>query len=153
MRGRVNGEYASICAALHVSVHSTSAFIDGSFEDFGFPTVQESGVEAVSRSVAVGEHERLFGVQSMPCEGVKLGGVPVDLDLDLGKGHGVRRVCTLSAGCEGNVGFVILGIKILWEGSDQWSSRHVEKWPDLAIPAAWEYLSNMSSFLWMNTTK
>lgn len=112
--GRVNGEYASICTAFHVSVHPTSALVDGSFEDFGFPTVQESGVEAVPGSIAVGEHERLLGVQSVPFrEGVELGSVPVNLDLDLGKGHRVRRICTLSVDCEGNVGLVVIGIKIL----------------------------------------
>lgn len=113
MRGRVDCEYASIRAASHVSVHSTGAFIDGSLEDLCFPTVQESGVEAVSRIVAAGKHERLLGVHSTLCERVELGGVPVNLDLDLGEGHGICRVRTISVGREGNVGLVILGIKIL----------------------------------------
>lgn len=51
----------------------------------------------------------------MLCEGIEFGGVPVNLDLDLREGYGVRRVCALSVDCGGNVGFVILGIKTLSE--------------------------------------
>lgn len=92
LRGRVDGENTSICTASYVSKHPTSASINGSLEDFCFPTVQECGIEAVPGRVVVGEDERLLGVQSVLCEGVEFGGVPVDLDLDLGKGHGVRRI-------------------------------------------------------------
>ena len=63
--GRVNCENASIRTAFHVSVHSTSAFIHGPFEDFGLPAVEEGGVEAVPGSIAVGEQKRLLGVQSL----------------------------------------------------------------------------------------
>ena len=112
--GRVDSEYASIRTAFHVSEHPASAFIDGSLEDFGFPTVQECGVKAVPGSVAVGEHEGLLGVQRVLCEGVEFGGVPVNLDLDLGKGHRVPRILAFSVGCEGNVGLVVIGIVILW---------------------------------------
>jgi len=108
--GRVDGEYASVCTASHVPVHPTSAFIDSLFEDFCFPTVQERGVKAVPCSIAVGEHERLLGVQGFLCEGVEFGGVPVNLDLDLGKGHGVCRIFTLSVGRKGNVGLVVIGV-------------------------------------------
>ena len=113
LRSRVDGEYAGIRAAFRVSIHSASASIDGSLEDSSFPTVQEPGVEAVPCSVAVGEHERLFGVQSVLCEGVKLSGIPVNLDLDFGKSHRVCRICTFSVGCEGNVGLVVIRIKVL----------------------------------------
>lgn len=113
LRGRVDGEYASIRTAFHVSIHPTGALIDGSFEDIGFPTVQESGIETVPCGVAVGEYERLLGIQGLPCEGVELGCFPVNLDLDSGKGHRVGRICTLSADCGGNVGFVILKTKVL----------------------------------------
>lgn len=113
LRGRVDGEYASIRTAFHVSVHPTSAFIDCSFEDLGFPTVQESCVEAVPSSVAVREYERLLGVQSVLCEGVELDGVPMNFNLDLGKSHRVRRICALSVGRKGNVGLVVVGIEIL----------------------------------------
>ena len=112
--GRVNCENASICTAFHVSVHSTSAFIDGSFEDFGFPAVEEGCVEAVPSSIAVGEHKRLLGVQSLLCIGVDLSGVPVNLHLDLREGHRVRGVCAPSVGWEGNVRLVVVGINILW---------------------------------------
>ena len=111
---RVDGEYASVCTASHVPVHPASAFIDGSFEDFCFPTVQECGIEVVPCSIAVGEHERLLGVQGLFCEGVEFRGVPVDLDLDLGKGHRVRRIGTLSVGREGDVGLVVIGVRVLW---------------------------------------
>ena len=92
LRGRVDGENTSICTASYVSKHPTSASINGFLEDFCFPTVQECGIEAVPGRVVVGEDERLLGVQSVPCKGIELGGVPVNLDLDLGKGHGVRRI-------------------------------------------------------------
>jgi hypothetical protein len=113
LRGRVDGEDASVCTAPYVPEHSASALIDGPFEDFGFPTIQERSVEPVPGIVSVGEHERLLGVQSLLCEGVEFGGVPVNLDLDLGKGHRESRICTLSIGCEGNVGLVAIGIRIL----------------------------------------
>lgn len=48
------------------------------------------------------------------CEGVELCGVPVNFDLNLGKGHRVRRIRTLSVGCKDNVGLVVIGITILW---------------------------------------
>jgi len=114
LRGRVDGEYASVRTAFHVSVHSASAFLDGSLEHLDFPTVQECSIKAVPGSVAVGEHERLLGVQSVLCEGVELDGVPVNLDLDLGEGYRVRRICAFSVGREGNVRFVVIGIAILW---------------------------------------
>jgi len=113
LRGRVDGEYASIRTAFHVSVHSTGAFIDCSLEHLCFPTVQESCVEAVPGGVAIGEYERLFWIQSVLCEGVELGGVPMNFNLDLGKSHRVFWICALSVGCEGNVGFVVVRIKIL----------------------------------------
>jgi len=108
LRGRVDGEDAGVRTALHISVHTTGAFVDGLFKDFGFPTIQERGVKFVPGSVTIGEHKRLFGIQSLLCEGVKLSGIPMDLDLDPGKGHRVRRIFTLSVGCEGNMGLVIV---------------------------------------------
>jgi len=117
---RVDSEYASIRTAFDVPIHSASALVDGLLEDFGFPTVQECGVESVSGSVTVGEYERLLGVQGLPCERVEPRGIPVNLDLDLGKGDGVRRICALPTSCEGDVRFMVTGIKIL------------------SIPAAWE---------------
>ena len=111
---RVDGEYASVCTASHVPVHPTSAFIDGLFEDFCFPTVQERGVKAIPCSITVGEHKRLLGIQGMLCEGVEFGGVPVDLNLNLGKGHGVHRIFTLSVGRESNVGLVVIRVWVLW---------------------------------------
>jgi len=110
---RVDGEYASVCTASHVPVHPTSAFIDGLLEDFCLPTVQERGVKAMPCSIAIGEHERLLGVQGVLCEGVEFGGVPVNLDLDLGKGHGVCRVFALSVGGISNVGLVVIGVWVL----------------------------------------
>ena len=115
LRGRVEGQYASIRTAFDVPIHPASAFIDGLLEDFGFPAIQERGVEAVSSSVAVGKHERLLGIQGLLGEGVEPGCIPLNLDLDLGKGNGVRRICALSTGCEGDVSFVVPGIKILRE--------------------------------------
>ena len=115
LRGRVDGEYTSICTAFDVSIHPASALIDSLFEDFGFPTVQERGVEPIPSGISVGEHEGLLRVQSFLCEGVELSGVPVDFNLDLRKGHRVRRVCTLSIGCKCDVGFVVTRIWILWE--------------------------------------
>ena len=115
LRGRVDGEYASVCTASDVSIHPTSAFIDSSLEDFCFPTVQERGVEPIPSCIAVGKHERLPGVQSLLGEGVELGGVPVDFNLNLGEGHGMHRVCTFSICCKGDVGLVVKGIRILWE--------------------------------------
>jgi len=111
--GRVDGEYAGVCTAPHVPVHPASAFINGLLEGFCFPTVQKRGVEAVPCSIAVGEHKRLLGVEGVLCEGVEFGGVPVNLDLDLGKGHGVRRICTFSVGREGNVRLVVIGVRVL----------------------------------------
>jgi hypothetical protein len=115
LRGRVDGEYASISTAFDVPIHSTSAFIDGLLEGFGFPPVQERGIKSAASSVAIGEQERLFRVQSLPCEGVELGGIPVNLDLDLGQRYRVRRICTFSIGREDDVGFVVTGIKVLRE--------------------------------------
>lgn len=115
LRGRVDGEDASVCTASHVPEHPASAFIDGAFEDLWFPTVQERGIEVVAGSVAVGEHKRLLGVQGVLREGVEFGGVPVNFDLYLGDGYGICRVFTLSAGCEGNVGLVVIGVGVLGE--------------------------------------
>jgi len=120
LRGRVESEYASIRTALDVPIHSASAFVDGLLEDFGFPTIQECGIETVSSSVTVGKYERLLGVQGLLGEGVEPGCVPLNFNLDLGKGNGVRRICALSTGCEGDVRFMVPGIKIL------------------SIPATWE---------------
>ena len=114
LRGRVDGENASVCTALDVPEHTAGAFVDGPFEDSGFPAIQECGVKAVPGSIAVGEHERLLGVQSVLHKGIKFCGIPVDLNLDLRKGHGERRICTFSVCCEGNVGLVVIGIGILW---------------------------------------
>lgn len=113
MRARVDGEDAGVCTASYIPIHPAGAFIDGSLEGFGFPAVQKSGIEAVPGSIAVGEHERLLGVQSFLCEGVEFGGVPVNFDLDSGEGDGVCGIRTLAVGCEGDVGLVITGIKIL----------------------------------------
>jgi hypothetical protein len=115
LRGRVDGEQTSVSTAFDVSVHSTGAFIHGLLEDLGFPTVQECGVESIPCSIAVGEYERLLRVQSVLGKGVKLGGIPVNLDLNLGKGHRVLGICALSVGCEGDVGFVVTGVGVLWE--------------------------------------
>lgn len=127
LMGRVNCENASIRTAFHVSVHSTNALIDGPLEDFGFPAVEEGGVEAVPGSIAVGEHKRLLGVESLLSMGIELGGVPVNLHLDLGEGHRVRGVCAPSVGCVGNVGLVVIGINILRWGSGQWMVMQVKK--------------------------
>lgn len=114
LRGRVDGEYTSIRTAFDISIHPASAFVDGLLECFGFPAVEEGGVEPIPSSVAVGEHERLLGVQSLLRELVELGGVPMDFNLDLGEDHRVRRVCTLAIGCKRDVGFMVMGIRILW---------------------------------------
>ena len=90
MGGRVDGENASIRTAFDVSIHPTGAFIDGLLEDIGFPAVQERGVEAIPSSVAVRKHERLLGVQSLFYEGVELGNIPMNLNLDLREGYRVR---------------------------------------------------------------
>jgi len=111
--GRVDGEYASVCTASHVPVHPASAFVDGSLQDFYFPTVQKRGVEVIPCGIAVGEHERLLGVQGLFREGVEFGGVPVNLDLDLGKGDRVRRICTLSVDREVDVGLMVIGVRVL----------------------------------------
>ena len=116
LRGRVDGEYTSICTAFDVSVHPASAFIDGLLEHFCFPTIQECGEEPIPSGITVGEHERLLGVQSFPREGVELSGVPANFNLDLGEGHRVRRVRAPSIGCKGDVGFVVTGIRVLWVG-------------------------------------
>lgn len=115
LRARVDGEYTSIRTAFDIPIHPASALIDGLLEDFGFPTVQECGVELIPSGIAVGEHERLLGVQSFLCKGIELGGVPVHFDSDLGERHRVGRVCALSVGCKVDVGFVVMGIRILWE--------------------------------------
>lgn len=44
----------------------------------------------------------------------------MNLNTDLGKGYRVGRVCAFSVGREGDVGFVVTGIKIL------------------SVPAGWE---------------
>jgi len=111
--GRVDGEYASVCTASYVPVHPASAFVDCSLQDFCFPTVQKRGVEVVPRGITVGEHEGLLGVQGLFREGVEFDGVPVNLDLDLGKGHRVRRICTLSVDREGDVGLMVVGVRVL----------------------------------------
>lgn len=113
LRGRVDGEYTSICTAFDISIHPTSAFVDGLLEDFCFPAVEKCGVEPIPGSVAVGKHERLVRVQGLLCEGVELGGIPMNFNLNFGEGHRVRRVCALSTGCKGDVGFVVTGIRVL----------------------------------------
>lgn len=120
LRARVDGEYASIRTAFDVPEHSTGTLINGSFEDLCFPAVQECAIESISGSVAVGEHERLLGVQSFSCVGVEFGCVPMNLDSDLGEGYRIRGVCASSIGWEGDVGFVIMGIEIF------------------SVPAVWE---------------
>lgn len=113
LRGRVDGENASIGTAFDVPIHSAGTFVNGLLEDFGFPAVQEGCVEPVASGISVGEHKRLPGVKGLLREGVELGCVPVDLDLDSGKGYRVLGICAFSVGCEGDVGFVIMGVKIL----------------------------------------
>jgi len=153
LRGRVDGEDTSICTALDVPEHPTSAFTDGSPEGFRFPTVQKRGIEAVPGRVAVGEHERLFGVQSVLCEGVEFCGVPVNLDLDLGKGHGIYRICTLSVDCEGNVGLVVIGIRILsvptaWERNLRpESTRTPESWESIMTRGLNQRVETKESFV------
>ena len=147
--GRVDGEYAGVCTASHVPVHPASAFIDGLLEDLCFPAVHKRGIEAVPCSIAVGKHERLLGVQRMLCEGVEFGGVPVNLDLDLGKGHRVRRIGTLSIGREGDVGLVVIGVRVLWGAQLNTCQDMSHKDTHLSVPTARKRLSDVSSFPWI----
>lgn len=62
LRGRVDGENASIGTAFDIAIHPTIAPFDGFLEGLGFPPIHERGIEPVSSSVTVGEYERLFGV-------------------------------------------------------------------------------------------
>ena len=146
MRGRVDGEDAGVCTASYIPIHPTSALVDGSLEGFRFPAVQECSIEAVSGIVAVREDEGLLRVQSILCEGVELGGVPVDLDLDFGEGDGVFRICTLSVGCEGNVGLVVTGVNILQKGRVNVRREACDRYAYLSVPAAREGLLDVSPF-------
>lgn len=120
LRGRVDGENASVRTAFDIAIHPAIAPIDGLLEGFGFPSIHERGIEPVPGGVTVGEYERLFGVDGLFCKGIKLGGVPMNLNTDLRKGYRVRGICAFSVGREGDVGFVVMGIEIL------------------SVPATWE---------------
>ena len=110
-------------------------------------------MEAIAGGVAIGEDKGLVRVQSVLCEGVEFGGVPVNLNLDLGKGHGVRMVCTFSVSCKGNVGLVVVGIKVLQGAQVNARQSRSQKDRYLSIPTARERLLDVSSFLGANEAK